>query len=451
MGLFDIFRSRIKDLGDSLDEDTLTAEEGSVEAFEALSRSEEFPIKRTHVPAYKTQPDFGDEDEEWEDFDEEEELQPPSNNDDEWDDETSTITTNEQSLPERRIARDQSESARPKGSRVELHVLRSTTGRNLVSVADAPRASTGSSKIDLDSGASLEIDLGGGIVETGGRVIKDSTALESLLEEMEMILLEADMGIEAIDTVLNLLRNELIGSRLRKGANLAKVLEASLKRALRSLLRAGYWDLDETLNRLCKSEDGPVVLMVVGVNGVGKTTSVAKMAHRFTQQGHDVVLAAADTFRAGAIDQLQMHADRLNVRCVSSQRGGDPAAIARDAIDSAKARGADVVIVDTAGRMQNKTNLMEELRKVHRVTNPHLVLFVADALAGNDAIEQATVFQKMLDFDGFFLCKLDTAKGGAALSIAHITGRPIVMVGVGQDYEDLHPFDPDWLLEEMFR
>ena len=268
---------------------------------------------------------------------------------------------------------------------------------------------------------------------------------------MEMILLEADMGIEAIDTVLNLLRNELIGSRLRKGANLAKVLEASLKRALRSLLRAGYWDLDETVNRLSKTEEGPVVLMVVGVNGVGKTTSVAKMAHRFTQQGHDVVLAAADTFRAGAIDQLQMHADRLNVRCVSSQRGGDPAAIARDAIDSAKARGADVVIVDTAGRMQNKTNLMEELRKVHRVSNPHLVLFVADALAGNDAIEQAVVFQKMLDFDGFFLCKLDTAKGGAALSIAHTTGRPIVMVGVGQGYEDLHPFDPDWLLEEMFR
>ncbi len=109
------------------------------------------------------------------------------------------------------------------------------------------------------------------------------------------------------------------------------------------------------------------------------------------------------------------------------------------------------MIVDTAGRMQNKRNLMEELRKVHRIAQPHLVLFVADALAGNDAIEQAVVFQEMLDFDGFFLCKLDTAKGGAALSIAHITGRPIVMVGVGQEYVDLHPFDPDWLLEEMFQ
>ena len=136
---------------------------------------------------------------------------------------------------------------------------------------------------------------------------------------------------------------------------------------------------------------------------------------------------------------------------IAQNYGSDPAAVAKDAVLYAKSHKVDCVLVDTAGRMQNKTNLMEELRKVHRVSNPHLVLFVADALAGNDAIEQAVVFQKMLDFDGFFLCKLDTAKGGAALSIAHITGRPIVMVGVGQGYEDLHPFDPDWLLEEMFR
>ena len=129
----------------------------------------------------------------------------------------------------------------------------------------------------------------------------------------------------------------------------------------------------------------------------------------------------------------------------------EAAAIARDAKESAKARGADVVIVDTAGRMQNKTNLMEELRKVHRVVSPHLVLFVGDALAGNDAVEQAVEFQRMLRFDGAVLCKLDTdAKGGAALSIAHATGKPIVLVGVGQDYDDLKQFDPDWLLEMMF-
>ncbi len=434
MGFFDIFRSKVKDLGDSLDEDELTAEEGSEEANQAI----ESRVESQSIP-----------ENEWDNIEEITPVEAPI--EDEWDDfdEEDTTSPFEETPIKKRKSKPET-STRPTGSKVDLHVLRSTTGRQLVSIEDAPRGSMGSSSIDLESGAKLEIDLGGGVVESGGRVIKQSAALDSLLEEMEMILLEADMGIDVIEFVLELLRAELVGNRLRKGADLAKVLEASLKRALRSLLKSGYWDLDETVRRLATEETGPIVLMVVGVNGVGKTTSVAKMAHRFTQQGHEVVLAAGDTFRAGAIDQLQTHANRLGVRCVSSQRGGDPAAIARDAIESARAKGADIVIVDTAGRMQNKRNLMEELRKVHRISQPHLVLFVADALAGNDAIEQATVFQEMLDFDGFFLCKLDTAKGGAALSIAHITGRPIVMVGVGQEYVDLHPFDPDWLLGEMF-
>ena len=190
---------------------------------------------------------------------------------------------------------------------------------------------------------------------------------------------------------------------------------------------------------------------MVGVNGTGKTTTTAKITNRLTNQGYSVVLAAADTFRAGAIDQLANHADRLGVRCIRSQRGGDAAAVARDALESAKARGEDIVIIDTAGRMQNKTNLMAELGKVHRVTKPHLVLFVGDALAGNDAVEQAVEFQKMLDFDGAVLSKLDTdAKGGAALSIAHSTGRPIVMAGVGQGYDDLIQFEPEWLLDQLF-
>lgn len=439
MGLFDIFRSKVKDLADSLDENELTAEEGTEEAQKAIKSKIEFKSKENLENEWdnieEIKPVLEPIEDEWDDFDEEHKDSPFE------------VIAPKKSIHQKR---KQPTETRPTGSKVDLHILRSTTGRQLVSIKNTPRGSMGSSSIDLESGAKLEIDLGGGVVESGGRVIKDSTALDSMLEEMEIILLEADMGIDAIEFVLNLLKAELVGNRLRKGADLAKVLEASLKRALRSLLRSGYWDLDETLRRLSSEDDGPVILMVVGVNGVGKTTSVAKMAHRFTQQGHEVILAAADTFRAGAIDQLQTHADRLGVRCISSQRGGDPAAIARDAIESARAKNADVVIVDTAGRMQNKRNLMEELRKVHRIAQPHLVLFVADALAGNDAIEQATVFQEMLDFDGFFLCKLDTAKGGAALSIAHVTGRPIVMVGVGQEYVDLHPFDPDWLLQEMF-
>ena len=178
---------------------------------------------------------------------------------------------------------------------------------------------------------------------------------------------------------------------------------------------------------------------------------MAKVAHRLLGSGYSVLAAAADTFRAGAIEQLETHCERLGIRCVSSQRGGDSAAIARDAIDSAKAKGIDVVLVDTAGRMQNKVNLMNELEKVRRVVNPHLTLFVGDALAGNDAVDQARSFQKQLQFDGAILTKMDTdAKGGAGLSVAFATGKPIVLIGNGQEYENLEQFNPDWLLNQLF-
>ena len=197
--------------------------------------------------------------------------------------------------------------------------------------------------------------------------------------------------------------------------------------------------------------DAPVVIMFVGVNGTGKTTTVAKIAKQLTDRGRSVIAAAGDTFRAGAIEQLEHHCERIGIRCVSSERGGDSAAITRDAVESARARGVDVVLVDTAGRMQNKSNLMKELEKVRRVADPHLTLFVGDALAGNDAVDQAVMFQRMLRFDGAVLTKLDTdAKGGAALSIAYATGRPVVLAGMGQGYDDLVRFDPEWLLEEIF-
>nr|MCS5529165.1 signal recognition particle-docking protein FtsY [Candidatus Poseidoniales archaeon] len=252
-----------------------------------------------------------------------------------------------------------------------------------------------------------------------------------------------------VEEVIQTLKATLIGSRISTTKKIEVVVEEALRNTLLRLLESGYWDFDKTVDSFLE-EDSPVVIMVVGVNGTGKTTTTAKMANRLSQSGHSVVLAAADTFRAGAIDQLATHAERLDVRCIRSQRGGDAAAVARDAVDSAKARGEDVVIIDTAGRMQNKTNLMEELRKVHRVTQPHLVIFVADALAGNDAVSQAIEFQRMLSFDGAALCKLDTdAKGGAALSIAHATGRPIVLAGVGQGYDDLIDFDPGWLIDSI--
>ena len=341
--------------------------------------------------------------------------------------------------------------ARPKGSKVDLTMMRTTTGRQLVQVEQAPKGSTQSATLETESGDTLDIDLGGGVVSQGGRIIKPSAALDNLLEELEWVLLESDISQHATSAIIDSLRSALVGSRLRKGAQLPKVLEAALKRALHGLLEAGYWDFDASVKGFLDAGDAPVVIMLVGVNGTGKTTTAAKIAKRLLDKNISVIAAAGDTFRAGAIQQLESHCENLGIRCVSSQRGGDSAAIARDAIESAKAKGIDVVLVDTAGRMQNKTNLMNELNKVRKVTNPHLTLFVGDSLAGNDAVEQAKMFQEIMRFDGAVLTKMDTdAKGGAGLSIAYATGRPIVFAGVGQGYDDLHQFDPQWLLDQLF-
>ena len=458
MGIFDKFRKKVQDATSEIDSDLLSAEEGSEEANAAIEHHQKTISESQSEPV-----------EDWEEFDEDEELQLPTTQDDEWEDwdeeETYTLPTkltrrekkilakNAKKETKKRKAdakerkkRGGKEVTRLAGSKVDLHMMRTTTGRQLVEVKAAPTGGKGSIE---ENG--ITIDLGGGVVESGGRIIKDSPALNNLMEELEWIMLESDISSDAVSAVMSALRKNLIGQRLRKGANLSKVLEASLKRALRGILKAGYWDFYKSIHSFVDKKDTPVVIMFVGVNGTGKTTTVAKIAHLLQKRGLSVIAAAGDTFRAGAIEQLESHCKKLDIRCVSSQRGGDSAAIARDAVDSAKAKGIDVVLVDTAGRMQNKSNLMAELEKVRRVANPHLTLFVGDALAGNDAVDQARNFQEMLKFDGAVLTKLDTdAKGGAGLSIAHVTGRPIVLCGIGQGYDDLIQFDPDWLLQQLF-
>ncbi|MEC8045276.1 MAG: signal recognition particle-docking protein FtsY [Candidatus Thermoplasmatota archaeon] len=295
----------------------------------------------------------------------------------------------------------------------------------------------------------LSIDIDYLVEKKSRRKISDTPTFRELMSELETTLLEADMGHAAVDEVLTAMRGKLIGAPLHKKGDLEMIIDSALVGALDSLLRVSYWDFDQTVQILMKDES-PVVIMLVGVNGTGKTTTAAKISYRLIQDGLSVVLAAADTFRAGAIDQLNDHAERIGARCIRSQRGGDSAAVARDAIDSAVAREDDIVIIDTAGRMQNKTNLMQELKKVHRVASPHIVLFVGDALAGNDAVEQARTFQSFLNFDGAVLSKLDTdARGGAALSIAHATNKPIVLAGVGQGYDDLIDFEPSNFLTQL--
>ena len=455
MGLFDRFKKRLQEVVDDTDIDALSTPSDSKEAKAGKSTQEEVV------------------EEEWDDIEEIQEVTPVEEDEwEEWDDELNEAplpvglskkerkriesTKKSEEKQSKKTAKEAKkrglkEVGRVKGSKIDLHMMRSTTGRQLVAVKAAPKGSSGAKSVEIDEGRDIKIDLGGGVVESGGRTIKAGGALDELLEELEWALLEADMSSDAVAEVLAALRKELVGSQLRKGANLAKVVEASLKRALHTLLEADYWDFNATVDGMIEAGDTPVVIMLVGVNGTGKTTTTAKIAYRLKNEGRTVVAAAADTFRAGAIEQLETHCDRIGIKCISSQRGGDAAAIARDAVESAKAKGVDVVLVDTAGRMQNKTNLMNELNKVHRVCQPHLVLFVGDALAGNDAVEQAVQFQKILNFDGAVLTKMDTdAKGGAGLSISFSTSRPIVLAGIGQEYDDLIQFDPDWLLDQLW-
>jgi fused signal recognition particle receptor len=472
MGLFDRFRKRVNEVADQTDADALSADANSEEARAAIAAAENHSTKQAPTPQPFVEPDAPEPEEEWEDLDEIDDAETIQTDDwDDLDEEEEIELPRQLSRRERKVLekakkadhkrvrlqkkelkkRGAVEVARPKGSKVDLSMMRTTTGRQLVSVAAAPKGSAVKAEVETEAGVKVQVDLGGGVVEEGGRVIKAGGALDTLLEELEWVLLESDISSGAVTAIIEALRNSLVGSRLRKGADLAKVLEAALKRALRSLLSAGYWDFDASVNGFIEAGDTPVVIMLVGVNGTGKTTTAAKIAHRLLKNDRTVIAAAGDTFRAGAIQQLESHCDTLGIRCVSSQRGGDTAAIARDAIDSARAKGVDVVLVDTAGRMQNKVNLMNELNKVRRVADPHLTLFVGDSLAGNDAVEQARMFQEIMKFDGAVLTKVDTdAKGGAGLSIAFATGRPIVFAGIGQGYDDLKQFDPDWLLEQMF-
>ena len=443
MGLFDRFRKKVKNIASEVDSEELTEDVES-------KNLENTPImqnesKETHSELLPSQKHL-EKEEEWDEWDTDSQNPP----EEPW----KKLSKKERKKLEKaakKTPKTNTPLTKPKGSKVDLHMMRSTTGRQLVKVEQTPRGSSGAKDIEVEEGKNIKIDLGGGVVESGGKAIKDGKALNSLLEEIEWAMLESDISSNAVTDIIYLMRKSLIGSRLRKGADLSKVIEATLKRALGAILKADYWDFEATIDNYISNKDSPVIIMLVGVNGTGKTTTTAKIAHMLKNKGYNIVAAASDTFRAGAIEQLEAHMEKLEIKCISSQRGGDSAAIARDAIAHAKAKQVDVVLIDTAGRMQNKTNLMNELQKVHRVTNPHLVLFVGDALAGNDAVEQAIEFARILTFDGAVLSKMDTdAKGGAGLSIAHATGKPIVLVGTGQKYTDLQQFDPNWLLEQLF-
>jgi fused signal recognition particle receptor len=238
----------------------------------------------------------------------------------------------------------------------------------------------------------------------------------------------------------------LTGRRVARDVGLEKGVEAVLRQAMMQALSVTPIDFF----RLVEKGPRPFVVMFVGVNGTGKTTTIAKLAYHLQKRGRTCVVAAADTFRAGAIEQLEKHAEAVGFKLIKHAAGADPAAVAFDAVEHARARGRDVVLIDTAGRMHSNQNLMDQMKKIKRVAKPNLVLYIGDALAGNDAIEQAKQFNDAVGIDGIVLTKIDAdAKGGAALSMAKTIGKPVVFVNLGQSYEDIRPFDAKWMVDRL--
>ncbi len=276
--------------------------------------------------------------------------------------------------------------------------------------------------------------------------IKDDP-LDDILDELEVTLLESDVAYPVVQEIIVGVRNNLAGKKYGREYTLEEIVELAVKEAVSDVLRINVFDFDAWLAEQKK----PTVIMFIGINGTGKTTAIAKIANRLKKEERSVVLAACDTFRAGAIEQLSIHADKLNVKIVKSVQDADPASVAYDAIEHARSKMKDVVLIDTAGRMQTNNNLIAEMKKIVKVAKPDLKIFVGDSLAGNDAVEQAKVFDEAVGIDAIILTKIDTdAKGGAALSIAKTIGKPIAFVCDGQEYEDIEKFDADWMLERLF-
>ncbi len=274
--------------------------------------------------------------------------------------------------------------------------------------------------------------------------------LDNVLDEFQLSLIENDVAVSAADFISNELREKLKDIQFARFTDPRTRVKVILQEVLLSLLqRAGQLDIFALIDKK-KSAGEPAVLVFIGINGTGKTTSIAKLAHVLQKKGRTVILAASDTYRSGSIEQLEEHARRIGVRVIKHQYGADPAAVAFDAVNYAKAHRINVVLIDTAGRMQNNKNLLEEMRKIVRVTSPDLTILVVDALTGNDAVEQGKVFSEAVKIDGIILAKLDAdVKGGSAISLSYIMGKPVAMVGTGQKYDDLEPFQAEAIVKNL--
>lgn len=271
----------------------------------------------------------------------------------------------------------------------------------------------------------------------------DEEKFDEMFEELSLILVQNNVAYEAVESIRKSLKSKLVGKSLKEVD-----LNEELKEAIKSILINPPNFLNQIKTQLVV--ESPFVIVFAGINGSGKTTTIAKIANYLQKNKLSVCLAAADTFRAAAIQQLEEHANRLKVTIIKKDYGADPASVGFDAISYAKKHHIDVVLIDTAGRMQNRDSLMKEIEKIVRVNKPNMKIFIGESITGNDATEQARTFNEVIDLTGIVLSKADVdEKGGTAISVSSVTGKPIFFLGTGQEYKDLEVFDKDKMIEKL--
>lgn len=272
--------------------------------------------------------------------------------------------------------------------------------------------------------------------------------LDDPIKDLKILLLSNDVAIDTVDEICNKIIESFKGEQLSRFTSTKKMLFETLRDIITEILTPDK-EID-LLKEIKEKQPKPYVIVFLGVNGTGKTTTMAKIAHFLKKKQFSIVAAAADTFRAAAIEQLTIHMNNVGIRVIKHEYKSDPASVVYDAIEHAKAKNIDVVLVDTSGRQVNNKNLMKEMQKICRVAQPDLIFFIGDSLAGNDALYQAKEFKKNVGIDASILTKLDAdAKGGAALSISYETKKPILFIGIGQGYDDLEPFDRDQFISNI--
>jgi fused signal recognition particle receptor len=278
-----------------------------------------------------------------------------------------------------------------------------------------------------------------------GELVVSEKDIADALSELEMTLLESDVAMPVTDAIIAHVRAGLVGKHRKIGESVDALVVRTLKAALLDVLGPGF-DLENYI----RSHERPVKILFTGVNGTGKTTTVAKVGAYLKKLGFSVVIGAGDTYRAGAIEQIEVHAERIGIKVIQHQPGADPSAVLFDAVQYATSHKIDVVLADTAGRFHTKANLMSQLDKIKRVMKPDLVIYVDEAVAGNDAVVRAAEFEKTVGTDAVVLTKADMdSRGGAAISIAHTIGKPLLFLGIGQGYDDIMPFAPAEVVEEL--